>query len=133
MLPASGSVNPKAKIFSPHAPGGKCAEVVRGGFRWDAGPSLLTMPQVFEALFAATGAPLEDELELLRVEPVTRYAFADGTSVELSADLPRALAALEAWSPGTGSDWLRFLGTCASMWGAAQAFLTGPPPWPSTG
>jgi phytoene dehydrogenase-like protein len=50
------------------AAGGKCARVVRGGFTWDAGPSLLTMPHVFANLFAATGAPLEDELELLRVE-----------------------------------------------------------------
>ncbi|HEX6021544.1 MAG TPA: FAD-dependent oxidoreductase [Solirubrobacter sp.] len=102
------------------APGGKCARVDRNGFAWDAGPSLLTMPWVFRDL----------ELELLRVEPVTRYEFADGTSVELSADLPRALEALEAWSPGSGADWARFLGTCAGMWRASERFLTGPPPWP---
>jgi phytoene desaturase len=114
------------------AAGGKCARVVRGGFTWDAGPSLLTMPHVFADLFAATGAPLEDELELLRVEPVTRYEFADGSAVELSADLPRAQAALEAWSPGAGADWTRFLGTCAGMWRASERFLTGPPPWPPT-
>ncbi len=112
--------------------GGKCARVVRGGFTWDAGPSLLTMPHVFADLFAATGAPLEDELELLRVEPVTRYEFADGSAVELSADPPRAQAALEAWSPGAGADWTRFLGTCAGMWRASERFLTGPPPWPPT-
>jgi phytoene desaturase len=102
------------------APGGKCARVTRGPFTWDAGPSLLTMPWVFADL----------ELELERVEPVTRYAFADGSSVELSADLPRALDALEAWSPGAGADWVRFLGTCASMWSASERFLTGPPPFP---
>ena len=112
------------------APGGKCARVARGGFEWDAGPSLLTLPQVFGDLFAATGRPLEDELELLRVEPVTRYEFADGSSVELSADLPRALDALEAWSPGAGADWTRLLGTCAGIWRASEAFLSGPPPWP---
>jgi phytoene desaturase len=111
-------------------PGGKCAEVSRGGFRWDAGPSLLTLPEVFAELFAATGRPLESELELLRVEPVTRYRFADGSRLELSADLPRAQAALEAWSAGTGADWIRFLGTCAAMWRASEAFLGGPPPWP---
>jgi phytoene desaturase len=105
------------------APGGKCARVVRGPFRWDAGPSLLTIPQVFRTLFATTGAPLEDELELLRVEPVTRYTFADGTSVELSADMPRAIEALEAWSPGAGSDWARYLGTCAAMWRTSETFL----------
>ena len=112
------------------APGGKCARVVRGSFRWDAGPHLLTMPQVFRALFAATGAPLDDELELLRVEPVTRYEFADGSSVELSADLPRAIEALEAWSPGAGADWAHYLGTCAAMWQTSEAFLAGELPWP---
>ncbi|HEU4656285.1 MAG TPA: FAD-dependent oxidoreductase, partial [Capillimicrobium sp.] len=76
--------------------GGKCARVERDGFRFDAGPSLVTMPWVVREL-------LGDRVELLRVEPVTRYRFADGSSVELSADLPRALEALEAWSPGAGA------------------------------
>ena len=50
---------------------------------------------------------------------------ADGTSVELSADLPRALEALEAWSPGAGADWTRFLGTCAGMILLADDVLDG--------
>jgi len=112
------------------APGGKCGRVTVDGFAWDSGPSLLTMPWVFEELFAQTGAPLAEELELLRVEPVTRYRFADGTGFDLSADLPAAMAALEAWSPGAGADWVRFLGTCAGMWRASLPVLTGPAPWP---
>ena len=112
------------------APGGKAGRVEQDGFAWDSGPSLLTMPWVLRDLFAQTGAPLEDSLELLRVEPVTRYRFADGTGFDLSADLPVAMEALEAWSPGAGADWTRFLGTCAQMWRASVPFLTGPPPWP---
>ncbi len=110
--------------------GGKAGRLERDGFRWDTGPSLLTMPWVLRELFAQTGAPAEEELDLVRVEPVTRYNFADGTRLELSADLPRALEALEAWSPGAGTDWAAFLGTCAQMWRASVPFLTGPPPWP---
>ena len=41
---------------------------------------------------------------------MTRYRFADGSAVDLSADLPRALAALEAWSPGAGADWVALPG-----------------------
>jgi phytoene desaturase len=85
---------------------------------------------VFEALFAETGAPLAEEFELLPVEPVTRYRFADGTSVELSADLERSRAALEAWSPGTGADWARLLATWGGMWRASEPVLRGPAPWP---
>jgi phytoene desaturase len=110
--------------------GGKAGRWECDGFAFDTGPSLLTMPWVFEALFADTGAPLRDSVELVRVEPVTRYRFADGSTVDLSADLPAALDALEAWSPGAGSDWMRFLGTCAAMWRASVPFLSNPPPWP---
>jgi phytoene desaturase len=113
----------------PYA-GGKCCEVRRGAYHWDAGPSLLTMPGVFRQLFADTGAPLDEELDLLRVEPVTRYRFADGTSVQLSAELDRSVDALEAWAPGTGAEWVRFMSVCAGMWGASERFLSGPPLWP---
>jgi phytoene desaturase len=115
------SAGHRVTVFEQNpAPGGKCSRVTRGAFAWDAGPSLLTMPWVFADL----------DVELVRVEPITRYRFADGTSVELSADLPRALEALEAWSPGAGADWTRFLGTCAGMWAASERFLTGPAPFP---
>lgn len=112
------------------APGGKCSRAHAGPFTWDAGPSLLTMPQVFKELFADTGAPLEDELELLAVEPVTRYEFPDGSQVTLSADLPRTIEALEAFSPGAGADWQRFMSICSMMWRASEPVLRGPPLWP---
>ena len=103
------------------APGGKCGRVEAGGFAWDSGPSLLTMPWVFEGLV---------ELDLLPVEPVTRYAFADGSGFELSADLDRSRAALDAWRPGAGAEWAAFMATCERMWQASEAVLSGPAPWP---
>ena len=111
-------------------PGGKAGRVERDGFAFDSGPSLLTMPWVLRDLFADTGAPVEDSLDLMRVEPVTRYVFADGSSVDLSSDPARSADALEAWLPGAGADWQRFLDVCGSMWDASRPFLTGPPPWP---
>ncbi|MGI8595849.1 MAG: phytoene desaturase family protein [Thermoleophilaceae bacterium] len=112
------------------APGGKCGRVEVGGYAFDSGPSLLTMPWVLADLFADTGAVLEDELELLRVEPGTEYRFADGSSVALGADLPPTVAALERFSPGAGEDWARHLGACAGMWRASAPVLSGPAPWP---
>jgi phytoene desaturase len=112
------------------APGGKCGRVERDGFVWDSGPSLLTMPWVVEALFAETGAPLAEELELLEVEPVTRYAFGDGSGFALSSDPQRSREALEAWRPGAGQEWAAFMRTCERMWRASAAVLSGPAPWP---
>jgi len=112
------------------APGGSCGRLDLDGFRFDTGPSLLTMPWVLADLIAATGAALSDELDLVRVEPVTEYRFADGSKLELSADLPRALEALEAWSPGSSAAWMRFLAIGAQMWRSSGPFLSGPAPWP---
>ena len=113
------------------APGGKAGRVeLHEGdrsWRFDSGPSLLTMPWVVRELFEETGTPLPP---LVPVEPVTRYRFADGSTVELRASLEESRAALDAWSPGTGAEWAAFLATCERMWSASQPFLTGPPPWP---
>ncbi len=106
--------------------GGKAGRWESDGFAFDTGPSLLTMPWVFEELFADTGAPLSDSVQLVPVEPTTRYAFADGSSVSLSADLPTARAALEDWSPGAGADWERYMRTCTAMWRASVPFSGRP-------
>ena len=112
------------------APGGKVGRVQLEEWAFDTGPSLLTLPHVLRDLFVDTGTRLEDELALVPVEPVTRYGFADGSAVELSADRERSVEALEAWSPGAGADWSRFLDVCSGMWSASQGFLTGLAPWP---
>lgn len=95
--------------------GGKLAEYRRDGFTFDTGPSLLTMPQVFTDLFAATGGPADLELE--PVDPVCGYRFADGTRVDLPfdpADVPAALDA--ALGPGTGAAWQGFHDRSARLW-----------------
>ena len=71
------------------AVGGKMSELRADGFRWDTGPSVITMRHVFEDLFAAAGRRLEDYLELLPVEPLTRYFYPDGVVLDATRDLPQ--------------------------------------------
>jgi len=103
--------------------GGKLARLERDGFAWDTGPSLLTMPQVLRELFEATGGPCG--LDLVEVDPIASYRFADGT--QLSA--PRDDAAFEreldrALGPGAGEDWRRFAARAARVWDVVeQPFL----------
>ena len=52
--------------------GGKLNLLEKDGYRWDTGPSLITMPFVYRELFAAAGRKLEDYVELLPVDPVCR-------------------------------------------------------------
>jgi phytoene desaturase len=67
------------------APGGKLKELRLGEFRWDTGPSLLTMPHVLRELFATCGERLEDHLDLVRLNSACRYFWTDGTMIDEDA------------------------------------------------
>lgn len=62
--------------------GGKMYEYCEAGFRWDTGPSVITMRHVIEELFDSVGRKLNDYLTLLPVDPLTRYFYADGTVLD---------------------------------------------------
>lgn len=71
--------------------GGKMSQIEADGFRWDTGPSVITMRPVLEDLFASASRSLEDYLTLLPVSPLTRYFYPDGTVLDASAD-PQVMA-----------------------------------------
>jgi phytoene desaturase len=105
--------------------GGKLGTFTRqtryGTYRFDTGPSLLTMPEVFAELFRDTGPPLEAELDLQPVEPIARYRFPDGSQLDTTADLDVLCARLDgALAPGAGADWRRFSDRAARIWQAVR-------------
>lgn len=105
--------------------GGKLGTYVRetpvGTFRFDTGPSLLTMPHVFRELFDATGDPLEASLDLRPLDPTIRYRFADGTRLDSVPDLNELTARMDvAFGPGAGSDWRRFTSRAQRIWQAVH-------------
>ena len=59
------------------APGGRAAQLRDGGFTWDKGPSLITMPWVLEEAFAAGGLDLHSEVTLRRLDPFYRLHWQD--------------------------------------------------------
>jgi len=67
------------------APGGKLKEMRIMGFRWDMGPSLLTMPHVLGDVFASAGERMEDHLDLVRLDSACRYLWTDGTVIDENA------------------------------------------------
>jgi phytoene desaturase len=114
--------------------GGKLGWFSRDGHGFDTGPSLLTLPQVFEDLFAATGAPLSDVLDLQRLDPAVAYRFADGTTTAVPgrpADVPARLDA--DLGAGAGEQWAALLRRAEAMWAATeQPFLRSPLAGPAT-
>jgi phytoene desaturase len=105
--------------------GGKLGWYTRDGFSFDTGPSLLTMPHVFGELFAAAGADLRAAVELHRLDPIARYRFADGTTVDAHAGDEAFAAELDArLGRGAGAQWRRLDAYAARIWATVeQPFL----------
>jgi phytoene desaturase len=77
-------------------PGGKAGTQRLYGFRFDTGPSLLTMPWVFRDLFAEAGARFEDRLELIPLSVICRYFWRDGLRFDAPAGADAFTAAAAA-------------------------------------
>jgi phytoene desaturase len=80
-------------------PGGRARVFRRGGFTWDAGPTVITAPYLLEELFALAGRRMRDFVELVPVDPFYRILFADGSTFDYVGDEERLLAQIEALSP----------------------------------
>ncbi|MGL4553575.1 MAG: phytoene desaturase family protein [Gemmataceae bacterium] len=83
--------------------GGKAAVLDSDGYRFDMGPTILTLPSVLRRVFAEAGRRLEDYLTLVECKPQWRSFFDGGGVLDLDADPARMAANLERFAPGTGS------------------------------
>jgi phytoene desaturase len=88
------------QLFEKNAiPGGKMHELSAGNFRFDTGPSLLTMPFVVDELFEYAGYRRSDFLHLEPIEPMCRYFFPDGAVFDASSDENRMIDSIAQLSP----------------------------------
>lgn len=76
-------------------PGGKASEIREEGFRFDTGPSLLTMTDVIESLFKKAGEDIGDYLEIKKLDTLCRYFYKDGTILNMYSDFVKAAAEIE--------------------------------------
>jgi len=113
--------------------GGKMNFWTERGFRFDTGPSLITMPWVFEDLFEAAGGSLQEQLTLTPMRPLCDYVYDDGARFTHSTSLPDWLQTLRRIEPGDESGFLKFLELGARLYEVSkETFLRRRPlDWPS--
>lgn len=89
--------------------GGKMNTWARDGFRFDTGPSLITMRWVFAELFAAAGSSMEEHLELISMHPLAQYVYDDGTRFTYSSSLPDWLEVIRQLEPRDVDGFYKFM------------------------
>ncbi len=81
-------------IDKADAPGGKMRQVAIDGARIDAGPTVFTLRDVFDALFAAAGTTLDEHVPLRPVDTLARHAWAADDRLDLFSDIDRSADAI---------------------------------------
>jgi diapolycopene oxygenase len=91
--------------------GGKAAVLEGHGFRFDMGPTILTMPSVLRRIFSEAGREMEDYLDLVRLDPQWRCFFNEGSVLDLQQAPERMAATLDRFAPGadSGTRYLDFI------------------------
>src|SRR5215216_6643323 len=90
-------------------PGGRCNQILRDGHRFDIGPTLFLMPEIWEETFGALGEKMSDHRELKRIDPTYKVYFDDGLQLELTSDIGDMQTQLEKVEKTAFSGFLHYI------------------------
>ncbi len=90
-------------------PGGKARSFEQDGFVFDMGPTVVTVPQLLEELWAMAGRRFEDDIDLRSVSPLYAIRFDDGTRFDYLGDHDAMLEQIRRIAPEDEAGYERFL------------------------
>jgi 1-hydroxycarotenoid 3,4-desaturase len=114
------------------APGGKMRVVKVAGHPVDSGPTVLTLREVFDALFEHAGESLDGQLRLVPAQVLARHAWVEGGRLDLFADVERSASAIgELAGPAEGDRYLAFCRRARGIFETLdRSFIRAPLPNP---
>lgn len=83
--------------------GGKMNVLEEGGFSFDMGPTILTLPDVVRGIIRRTGRDVADYLDLVELDPQWRCMYEDGVTIDLRKDVGEMRRSLDTVFPGSGA------------------------------
>ena len=106
--------------------GGRAGLLRDHGYLFDTGPCVLTMPEIIDETFAAVGERTADWLTLTRLEPAYRARFADGSSMDVHADVPAMHAEIaEQCGRADADSYLRYVDWLRRLYDAQMPAFIG--------
>ncbi|MBM6613281.1 phytoene desaturase [Desemzia sp. RIT804] len=100
--------------------GGKLNRAEQDGFGFDLGPSILTMPHIFEELFKRSHKKMKDYIPTLRLEHEWRSFFSDGTQLDLYGDLKKMAYENPSLSEKDMEEYKKFLKYAKKIYDATE-------------
>ena len=98
------------------------------GFRFDLGPTFFLYPRILKEIFEACGARLEEEVDLIRLDPQYRLIFEGSPNITLNAtsDLDQMEREIAAFAPGDVPGVRRFMAENREKLAVFKPFLERP-------
>ncbi|RVT81989.1 phytoene desaturase [Rhodobacteraceae bacterium CCMM004] len=90
-------------------PGGRGSAITEAGHRFDLGPTIVTVPQVFRELWAACGRDFDAEVDLRPLDPFYEIRWPDGARFAARQDTDAMRAEVARLSPTDVAGFERFL------------------------
>ncbi|MFL5252780.1 MAG: phytoene desaturase family protein [Rhodopila sp.] len=103
--------------------GGKAAVLESDGFRFDMGPTILTVPRVLQRIFAEAGRDMHQAIDLRRLDPQWRCFFDDGSTLDLHEDVQRMADIVASFAPGTQRGFRDFMDLAARLHEISEKFF----------
>jgi len=112
-------------------PGGRASQLVKDGYTFDMGPSLVTAPDIIGDVFRAAGRRMEDYMELVPLDPFYRIYFHDGTHLDYSGDSEKMKEDLKKIHPPDADAYDRFFKDIKGIYDAVITDKLGATPFDS--
>jgi phytoene desaturase len=107
-------------------PGGRGRVFEQDGFVFDAGPTIITAPLLFEDLFAVAGKRIADYATLVQLDPYYNVRFEDGTVFSYNGDRESIIRQIRAINPGDADGYLEFVEKAEEIFRTGFALIDKP-------
>jgi phytoene desaturase len=108
-------------------PGGRGYVYRQDGFTFDAGPTIITAPFIFEELWTLCGKTLSDQVDLRSIDPFYKIRFDDGSVFEATADLDAMREQIKRFEPKDLDGFDRYMKTSEAIYDEAFTKLVDQP------
>ena len=107
--------------------GGRAQVFERGGFRHDAGPTVITAPFLFDELFELFGKKREDYVTFVPLKPWYRFYYQDGTTFDYGGTIEDTLAEIRRFEPADADGYLALVEHSRQLFDAGFTRLADQP------
>lgn len=107
--------------------GGKVNKKEKNGFRFDLTASILMTPNIYTDIFKDVGKDYRDYIELIKLDPIYKVNYYDGSEYNFYSDLRKMCSVLEDMESGLSQKYMMFLSNSLDKYLVSKEYILNKP------